>query len=343
MTTLRDALSDAFDSAPETESTAVETPVEVATSDPPEPTESASEKTARLRDEAGRFAKGEEKAEASEEVKADEAPAAEAKPVRKAPSSWKKDYWGHWEKVGADPELAPLQDYIEQRESEFAKGVSTYREEAMRAKDLQEAIAPFVPILQQHGMAPAETVRNVMSAHHALVTGSPEQKADILRKLATSYGVPVQAFQGGQVDQQQYQVLSEINSLKQQIGSFQQTAQQREAAEMNSRIEAFKSSASHFEDVRSSMAGLLQAGMATDLQDAYEKAIRLDPAIWDKVQAEKAQAQAQAAAKKVADKKATAVSPRSSAPTGRVAVAGGNDLRSTLSAQLDALGGAGRL
>lgn len=329
MTTLRDALETAFEAAPEVESTAVDsTPVEAASSDPPADTE-PSEPTARTRDESGRFAKGDEK---PADVVAE---STEPKPARKAPSSWKKDYWGNWEKLGADPELAPLQDYIEQRESEFAKGVSTYREEAMRSKELQEAIAPFVPVLQQHGLNPAQQVRNLMGAHQALAMGSPEQKLQMFQRLATEYGVPLQGLASGQADPQQFQVLSEINSLKQQLGSFQQSAQQREQAEIASRIEAFKSNASHFEDVRASMAGLLQAGMATDLQDAYEKAVRLDPAIWEKVQAEKAQAQAQAAAKTVANKKATAVSPRSSAPTGRVAVAGGNDIRSALGAAFE--------
>lgn len=334
MTTLRDALETAFEAAPEIESTEVESsPVETASSDPPESSESSSEKAARLRDEAGRFAKVEAKAEAeeqTEEVKAAEEP----KPVRKAPSSWKKDYWGHWEKVGADPELAPLQDYIEQRESEFAKGVSTYREEAMKAKELREAIEPFVPVLQQHGLNPAVHISNLMGAHQALSMGSPDQKLQMFQRLATEYGVPIQGLTG-QVDPQQFQVLQELNALKQQLGSFQQTAQERQQAEMAAQIETFKSNASHFEEVRPLMAQLLESRVATDLQDAYEKAIRLDDGVWAKVQAEKAQSSAQASAKKVADKKATAVSPRSSAPTGRVAVAGGNDIRSALGAAFE--------
>jgi hypothetical protein len=335
MTTLRDALSDAFDSAPEPEALSTPEPVEVASSEPAEAVESSSNKAARLRDESGRFAKVEEEVTAATSTE-------EVKTARKAPSSWKKDYWGSWEKLATDPDLAPLQDYIEQREGEFAKGVSTYREEAMRSKDLQEAIAPFIPTLQQHGLNPAVHMRNLMGAHQALALGSPEQKLQMFQRLAAEYGVPLQSVTTGQFDPQQSHMLSEVNALKQQLGSFQQTAQQREQAEIASRIETFKSSASHFEDVRSSMAGLLQAGMANDLQDAYEKAVRLDPTVWERVQAEKAQAQTLASAKKVADKKATAVSPRSSAPTGRVAVAGGNDLRSTLGAAFEQYQG-GRL
>ena len=332
MTTLRDALETAFDSAPEAEHVESESTLGEVVAEATEVVESASDKADRVRDESGRFSKADDKpAEAVEGA----VEAVAEKTARKAPSSWKKDYWGNWDKLGTDPELAPLQDYIEQRESEFAKGVSTYREEALRAKDLQEAIAPFMPALQQHGLNPAVQIRNLMGAHQALALGSPEQKLQMFQRLAAEYGVPLQSVTTGQIDPQQSHMLNEVNALKQQLGSFQQSAQQREQAEIASRIEAFKSSASHFEDVRSSMAGLLQAGMAEDLQDAYEKAIRLNDNVWTKVQAEKAQAAAQASSKRVAEKKATAVSPRSSAPTGRLAVAGGNDIRSALGAAFE--------
>lgn len=337
MTTLRDALETAFDSAPEVEEAHVETTLGEVISEAAEVVESASEKADRVRDESGRFSKADEKLDD---------PAVEAavveKTSRKAPSSWKKDYWGNWDKLGADPELAPLQDYIEQRESEFAKGVSTYREEAMKAKELQDAIAPFMPVLQQHGLSPAGHVKALMSTHQMLVQGSAEQKAQIFRQLATSYGVSLQGVASGQQDPQQQQVLQELNQLKAQLGHVQQSAQQREQAELSSHINAFKQNAPHYEDVRESMAGLLQAGMAADLQDAYEKAVRLDGNVWTKVQAEKAQTAAQASSKRVADKKATAVSPRSSAPTGRIAVAGGNDIRSVLDTAFEQFS-AGRL
>jgi hypothetical protein len=48
-------------------------------------------------------------------------------------------------------------------------------------------------------------------------------------------------------------------------------------------INNFSQKAEHFEEARPAMIQLLQSGMATDL-DAYEKAIRLDPNLFDAVQ-----------------------------------------------------------
>jgi hypothetical protein len=335
MTTLRDDLEAALSAAETTETTE---PVEVSADPPPESSE-APEKAPRTRDESGRFASQAKEQQAEpQEVQPTEQPTTT---TRKPPSSWKKDYWGKWEKLASDPELAPLQDYLEQRESEFARGVSTYREEAVKAKALQDAIAPYVPVMQQYGLDPAQHVQNLLGAHHTLSTGTPEQKLQLFQRLATDYGVSLQNLVG-QGDQQQSMLLHELQQLKGQFGHLAMTAQQREQAETAAQINAFKENAPHFEEARATMAGLLQSGMAKDLQDAYEKAIRLTPELWDRVQAEKAHAAAQASAKQVADKRQAAVSPRSSAPTGRVAVSGGNDLRSLLGAAFEQHG-AGRL
>lgn len=320
-TTLRDALSASFDSV-ETD-LATETPDSPAeaTLDIPEPFTG--------RDDSGRFApkpKEQETPETPQEVTEDQ-------PVtRKPPSSWKKDMWGHWEKI---PDEA--KSYVEQREQEYAKGVSTYRAEAEKARSLQDAIAPFIPDMERFGVRPEEEVRNLLSAHHTLVTATPQQKLQMFTKLATDYGVPLQALYQGQTgqpsqgDPQFSALLQEVNALKSQYGQMYTSQEQREAAAAASQIESFKAQAPHFDAVRPTMAGLLQSGMATDLQSAYDKAIRLHDDIWQQEQASQAKAAKDAQAKALAAKRATAVSPRSTAPTGVTIKGNGKDLRSVLS------------
>jgi hypothetical protein len=58
------------------------------------PVETEAQKADRLRDDKGRFVEG--KAEPKPEVVK---PAEPAKPKVPRPSSWKKDYWGHWDKL----------------------------------------------------------------------------------------------------------------------------------------------------------------------------------------------------------------------------------------------------
>jgi DNA-directed RNA polymerase specialized sigma54-like protein len=88
------------------------------------------------------------------------------------------------------------------------------------------------------------------------------------------------------------------------------------------------------------MSQLLQSGVVSDLQSAYDKAIRLNDEIWQKQQEEARQAQAQAEAQQrqqtVTTAKAKAVSPRSSSPTGTMSNGNGKkSLRDTLAEQLE--------
>jgi hypothetical protein len=333
MTTLRDALSEALGKS---EAGTLEAPVETQIESEvltQEPTETKSE---RARDESGRFTKTEAKPEAQTQSEVQK-PEAETPTPRKPPSSWKKDYWGHWERLGTDPELAKLQDYIEQREADYAKGVSTYKSQWDQAQPLYEAIQPFVPELQQYGIQPAQWIQNLGNAHRTLALGSPEQKLQMFAKLAVDYGVPLQALQTGQIDPQTAQVFDTVSSLKREMESIRQQQKAAEDMRLQQDIEAFKKNAPHFDAVSPTMAQLLQSGVAKDLQDAYDKAIRLHDDIWQQHQAQQAkEAEAQRQAE-IAKKKAAAVSPKSSSPTG--AVVTGNtkkDLRSTLAEQVDA-------
>jgi hypothetical protein len=333
VTTLRDALADAIGKAEDgtlqapTEQ-AIETSNELATE---APQEGSKAEGSRTRDERGRFAKVEQPAPQAQQ------PAAQ---TRKPPSSWKKDYWGHWEKLGTDPELSKLQEYIEQRESDYAKGVSTYKAQWDQAQPIYEAIQPFMPELQQHGIAPAQWIQNLGAAHRTLVLGSPEQKLQTFARLATEYGVPLQALQTGKYDPQFAHIANTVGALQRDWTAFQQQQFNAEQAKLQQEIDAFAATAPHFEEVRQTIAGLLRSGIASDLKTAYDKAIRLDESVWAKVQASQAgQAEKQRQAE-IAKKKAAAVSPKSSSPTG--AMAAGNtkkSLRDTLSEQFDEVAG----
>ena len=310
-TTLRDALESAYDEVAE--------PVE--TSEPVEET--------RVRDEAGRFAKVEqETTEALPEVT--EPPPA----TRKAPSSWKKDYWGHWERVTQDPDLAPMADYIEQREAEFAKGVSTYKAEADRGRALVEAVTPYEPVLRQYGLDPAQHVKSLMDAHYALATGSPEQKLQMFAKLATDYGVSLQGLTGN-ADPQMSSVAQELARVKQQQAALLAFQQKTEAMSAQQQIEAFKVDHPHFEEVRDAMAQILERQQAADLTEAYELAVFRNKDLRELMSVQQTQHEVLAAQKAAAAKKASAVSTKTSSPSTAVNVKEAKTLRDQLSANYD--------
>ena len=326
-TTLRDTIAQAIDShETPTESTQVDT---------------------RPRDEVGRFApKDSASKEAPIESKqpADQTPPANPTPVVKPrPSSWKKDYEDHWTKL--DP---TLQDYISQREADYAKGVSTYKQNWDQAAPIYEAMQPFMPLLQEHNIAPQQWISNLGNAHKALVMGSPEEKLQMFARLANDYGVPLQALTGQQHDPQFSMLAQELNQIKNQWTQFQTQQQQFEQQTIQTEISRFAEGKPYFEAVKQTMAGLLQSGLASDLQSAYDKAIRLDPDIWQQQQAEAQQAKAQAEAeqrhKQVTEARAKAVSPKSSSPTGmKTNGSGKKGLRELLEEQVGSAFGESRV
>lgn len=288
------------------------------------------------RDEKGRFAA--KQAETEQQKVQQQVTPVETQPVIKPrPSSWKKDYEEHWTKL--DP---TLQDYIAQRESDYARGVSQYKQNFEAVQPIYEALQPYMPLLQEHNIQPDQWISNLGAAHKALALGSPEEKLQMFSKLAMDYGVPLQALTGQQYDPQQSLLMNELNQVKSQLNQFQSLQEQQEQIALQKEIESFQKDAPHFDEVRDTMAQLLQSGMAVDLKSAYDKAIRLHDDVWQKQQAEaqqaNAQAQAQQSQQKVAEAKAKAVSPKSVSPTANMNSGNSKkDLRELLSESFDAV------
>ena len=299
---LRDTIENAIEST-DTEVTSESTSHEAVESD----------KTTRPRDESGKFAKTSQRSEASvTEPSADNYRQEELKvDTKPRPSSWKKDYEEHWGKL--DP---TLQDYIQQREADYAKGVSTYKNQWDMAAPIVEAIRPFEQVLQQNNINPAQWISQLGNAHAQLVYGSPEQKLNMFAQLANEYGVNLGQLTGQTgYDPQFSQLAQELNQIKNQWTSFQSQQEIVEQSQLQNEIASFKDDKPYFEDVRETMAGLLQSGMAHDLQSAYDKAIRLNDDVFQKVSAGHAQKSEAAQREKVAQAKAKVLSPKSTTPT----------------------------
>ena len=321
-----ESLRDVISSAVET----VETPAtEISTSQ--EVTESP--KSTRARDESGKFTKTQPEAITSE-TEAIEQEVEEKPAVKARPSSWKKDYEEDWGKL--DPRL---QDYIQQREADYAKGVSTYKNQWDMAAPIVESLRQFQPLLQQYGVAPQQWITQLGNAHAQLVTGTPQQKMAVFQQLANDYGINLGAFGGYEnpAYDQFSQLSQELNQIKNQWGSFQAQQEAMEQTQLRSEIDSFKADKPYFEEVREVMAGLLQSGMADDLQSAYDKAIRLNDDVFQKVNAEQANKSEAVQREKVAQAKAKVLSPKSTTPTASTTSGGksANSAREAILAAFD--------
>ena len=307
--------------------------------------ESAKEKVSEPDSEESTEVVAESEHEATHE-EAQEA-AEDVKPVSR-PSTWKKEYVQIWDKMEKGEQISKedfvkFAEYANQRESEYKKGVSTYKAEADRAKGYEEAIAPFVPELQAQGITPAAWINNLGRAHMILSKAPYDQKVQMFQRLAQDYGIQFNSesvAQPQQVDAYTQQLMNQLNLVNQEVSSIKGRFAQEESQRLMNEIEKYRSDVEkypHFDVVREEMAQLLELGKAQDLETAYKKAVRMNDDVWSIEQERLLKDAKQAAmkAQQVAKAKAAAVSPKSVTPSGKVSDgADKKDRRSLLSEQL---------
>ena len=338
--TRRDALEAALDQLETAEEPAKE-PIEEPIEDTIEEAQEEKEEPAENRDEKGRF-----KSQESTEKEPIADPVDEEV---KRPTTWKKEYRDVWDKMQEGQpldkeEFAKFAEYANQREAEYKRGVSAYKAEADNARQLTEAIGPFVPELQAQNIHPVAWINNLGRAHMVLSKAPYAEKVQMFHRLAQDYGIqlnqdgismPEQQY----VDPYQQQLMQQLQATQQQVQQLSQIREQEDNARLQqeiNRVSSNKERFPHFDMVREDMAQLLERGLAPDLESAYAKAVRMNDEAYkletDKllrttsIQASKAQ--------QVAKAKATAVSPRSSTPSGQVSKGDAKDRRSLLADQI---------
>jgi hypothetical protein len=342
----------------------LEAPVEkeIEVNDDPIQAESEQENTdeeANDRDEKGRFkSKSEETSsqnDTAEEPKLDGETGNDVQEELKRPTTWKKEYRDVWDKMQEGKpldkaEFAKFAEYANQREAEYKRGVSAYKAEADNARQLTEAIGPFVPELQQQGIHPVAWINNLGRAHMVLSKAPYDQKVQMFHRLAQDYGIQlnqdsIQTPEQAYVDPYQQQLMQQLQATQQQVAQLSQIREQEENARLSneiSRVSSDKGRFPHFEMVREDMAQLLERGLAQDLETAYAKAVRMNDEAYKLEQDKLLRSAGNQASKaqQVAKAKATAVSPKSSTPSGQVSKTDAKDRRSLLMANLaDAEGG----
>jgi hypothetical protein len=284
------------------------------------------------RDEQGKFAPKEH-----EQTMVQQAQEPVEEPVwKRPPASWKKDYHDVWQT--ADDRM---KEYAWQREEQMKAGVQPLMEKARIADQFNEVLNPYMETIRGLGMDAPKAVKALMEADHALRYSDPQQKQQLFMRLAQQYGVTL----GGELQQQPFDpnisaLQQELNRVRGEVLSWKEQQEQVQNQSLLSEIDSFAMRAEHFEEARPTMISLLQSGVATTLEDAYEKAIRLDDNLYQQVQQSR-QAQADNQQKVVANQaakkaRAAAVSVRSAAP-GATTATKAQDRRSLLAEQFDSM------
>lgn len=247
------------------------------------------------RDEGGRFARQEPEpaqkgngagtdrkapAPAGEEPLPGQEPVTPAKPHDAYPNTWRRELADAWKTL---PE--PVREEIHRREGDFHNGIRQYRDAAQFGQGLAQEMLPYQQIMQQRGVQPRELVRDIMGTLNTFATGSDEQKAQALLRVAQDYGINLDAVTTLRqrapdgVAPALAPVLQRIHRVESTLEAQAQEREQLQREEDEANVQRFINDPKneHAKTCAKEMAALLTSGEARDLQEAYDKALWLNP------------------------------------------------------------------
>lgn len=270
------------------------------------------------RTEQGKFAPGKPLAKAAPAPVAAPAPAA-APAIPSMPKWLAKELEPHW--TQGKPEL--LNAFLKYGE-DANRGIEKYKTEA---QSLIGEFAPYEQMLRAENATPQTAIRSLMGTAQLLRQGQPQQKAQAVAQMirqfqipfehvAQSLGVQMQGADGNPVQMPQQdpmlaQLMQRVESMQNQFQLSQQAAQEAENARLLRITETFGKDRPHYEALLPAIVGLINGGLVERggrtemeiLQEAYDKALRLNPELYEQhlaserekaAQAERAKANQQA-------------------------------------------------
>ncbi len=191
-----------------------------------------------------------------------------------APQTWRPEAQQAWASL---PEV--VRQEIVKREQDMFAGLEQYKVAAAEGAKYTEALAPFQTIFQTYGIDPAQQVAGLMNAHLTLTMGTPEQKQALVQQFVNDYGLSNIQLDTPYVDPAVSSLQSELRQVRMQLDAQRSQISRETEAKIQDDVAKFAADAKnvHFNTVYADMAQLLQSGVSTTLQDAYDKAVWANP------------------------------------------------------------------
>lgn len=282
-----------------------------------------------------------------------EAAAKPVDPSDKAPQSWKPGAREAWASLPPD-----VRAEVHRREREAAHVMQQTAQARQVTDFVGQLQQKFAPALQAEGVDALTASANLMNLASRLRFGTPVEKAQLAATIVRNYGVDVNALadaldtmpagmqqlhgqpQQGQPQQGMYQD-PRVDVLLQQLQGLQQSRQEQVVQTAVKEVEQFGSDKEFFEDVREDMADLMDLAakrkIDLSLEQAYERACKMQPEISRVLDAREA-------AKRAENRNGSTQRARAAASSVRGTPAGGStpkadNLRATIEAAFEQVDG----
>jgi alanyl-tRNA synthetase len=210
-----------------------------------------------------------------------------------------------------------VQQEILKREEDAMRGIGQYRQSAQFGETVNKLLAPHLPLLKQHNVDPVQNMGQLLQLQHSLATGTEGDRLEVLRTIAQAYNINLAHLDPSSapyIDPAVEGLQREIQALKSQLQTVQGAKVEEARTALRSEIDAFATNSAnvYFNEVGGTMAQLLQSGQAQSLQEAYETAIWMVPAVRAK-ETQRLAAEAQKSSEAAAAETAAAAAAKTAA------------------------------
>lgn len=198
-----------------------------------------------------------------------------------APSTWTKEALAEW---AAIPPRA--QQEILKREEDALRGITQYKGRAEIGDRYESVVTPYKPVLDAAGIDPVQLFQSFAANHYLLSKGSEDQKLELAANMIQGYGIDfakLVSFVGDRVIEPTDPKIAELEARLARFESVEaqrtQTASTEAQNALLAEVDAFAKDPAHpfATELLDDMAAIFAAKQASTLEEAYEKAVYLNP------------------------------------------------------------------
>jgi hypothetical protein len=213
-----------------------------------------------------------------------------------APKTWNNEELATWATIPQEiqAQIAPI---LERREQDFLNGITQYKQAAEVGAAYSKVVEPYAPILAAENVDPVGLFQSFAANHYLFSRGTQEQKVELAARLLEGYNIPLEPLLehiasgmeagGGVAHDPAYRELkAELDGLKQTLTSVGARETEATRTRIQNEIETFATAKDdkgnlvhpYFDEVAADIQNLFAAGLAKDLNEAYDKAVYANPA-----------------------------------------------------------------
>jgi len=172
-------------------------------------------------------------------------------------------------------------------EADYTRKTQETAEARKRGEQFDDVLAPYRQQFGLQGMDDVGAVRQLFSIYGSL----QQNPAETIQWLAQQYGIDLAQPKQEEIDPVISQLNQRFSNLESQITQQNQTAAMQAQQQVSAQITGFAQAKDeagnlkhpHFETVKEQMGRLVGSGIASDLDDAYAKAVRLHPDLTEQI------------------------------------------------------------